>query len=97
MATNAEDRKRERIEARVNREIKDTIVRAAELQGLSVSDFVVQAAFQSAQSIIETQSVIRLSEGDARRFVQAIDRPTEPGLVLKAAMDKRRKLLEVTE
>lgn len=97
MSTKTSDRKRERIEARVNADTKNLIIRAAEIQGLSISDFMVQAAFESAKSVIETQSVIRLSATEAERFIEATDNAPAPGPILSDSLRKYRRFFEERE
>lgn len=55
------DKKEERIETRLPAEAKQQIEHAAALQGRSVSDFVVQAALDQANKVIEQQRIIRLT------------------------------------
>jgi uncharacterized protein (DUF1778 family) len=50
-----------RLEARISREALAVVRRAAEIQGRSVSDFVVAAAQEAAQKTITEVEVIRLS------------------------------------
>lgn len=62
----------ERIEARIAPEVLATVRRAAEMQGRSLSEFVVQAAEQAAQRTIEDLQVVRLSTEDQIRFVESL-------------------------
>ncbi len=57
-----------RLEARTTPEVLAIVKRAAELQGRSVSDFVVAAAQDAAYKIIEEAGIIRLSAEDQMRF-----------------------------
>jgi uncharacterized protein (DUF1778 family) len=61
-----------RIEARIAPEALAVVKRAAEIQGRSVSDFVVAAAQEAAQRAIEDAHVIRLSLDDQQRFVDLL-------------------------
>ena len=97
MTTNTEGRKRERIEARVSSDIKDAITRAAELQGVSVSDFVVQSAYQSAQAVIESQQAIRLSMRDSQKLIEALDNPSPPSQQLIRAAERHRAVFGQAE
>jgi uncharacterized protein (DUF1778 family) len=67
-----------RIEARIAPDALAVVKRAAELQGRSVSDFVVAAAQEAAHRAIEETHSIRLSIEDQRRFVELLLNP--PGL-----------------
>ena len=57
---------RKRITARVSDTVRVTLEQAAELLGSTVNQFVVQTAYQEAQRVVERESVIRLSQKDAR-------------------------------
>jgi uncharacterized protein (DUF1778 family) len=79
------DRKEERIETRLPAEAKQQIEYAAELQGRSVSDFVVSAALEQAAKVIEQQKMIRLSLADSATLAEAILRPALPNAKAVAA------------
>lgn len=55
------DKKDERIETRLPAEAKQQIELAASMQGRSLSDFVVAAALEQANKVIEQQRIIRLT------------------------------------
>jgi len=78
-------RKLERLEARVTREQKRIIERAAELRGTSVTEFVVVSAQQAATKTIKDFETLRL-RGEAREvFVNALLNPPAPNAAAKAA------------
>lgn len=83
----------ERIEARITPDVLSLVRRAAELQGRSVSDFVVSAAEQAARAAIADEHVIRLSAEDTRRFVEALLAPPEPTPAMARAHERYRRLL----
>jgi uncharacterized protein (DUF1778 family) len=82
-----------RIEARIAPDALAIVKRAAELQGRSVSDFVVAAAQDAAQRTIEETQIIRLSLEDQRAFAEAILNPPAPTPALKRAFRRRRDLI----
>ena len=82
-----------RIEARIAPEALAVVRRAAELQGRSVSDFVVAAAQDAARKAIEETQVIRLSVEDQRAFVDAILNPPPLAQALKRAIARHRRLI----
>jgi uncharacterized protein (DUF1778 family) len=59
------NRKEQRIETRLPAEAKQQIEQAANLQGRSLSDFVVQAALDQAHKVIEQQRIIRLTVAES--------------------------------
>lgn len=83
----------ERIEARTTPDVLSLVRRAAELQGRSVSDFVVSAAEQAARAAIADEHVLRLSAEDSRRFVEALLSPPEPTPAMARAFEHHRRLL----
>jgi len=83
-----------RLEARLSPDVLAVIKRAAELQGRSVSDFVVAAAQEIAQRTIEDASVIRLSLEDQRRFVDLLINPPEPSPALQRADKAHAELIK---
>jgi uncharacterized protein (DUF1778 family) len=76
-----------RIEARIAPDALAVVKRAAEIQGRSISDFVVAAAEEAAHRAIEQTSIIRLSVEDQRRFVELLLNPPP----LTPAMKRARK------
>ncbi len=85
-----------RIEARLAPETLAIVKRAAELQGRSVSDFVVAAAREAAERTIEKTEIIRLSVAGQRAFAEAMLNPPEPSAgIEKAAAAHRRLIREV--
>jgi len=77
---------RKRITARVSDNVRNTLEQAAELLGATVNQFVVQTAYVEAQRVIERESVIRLSQKDARKVLDLLGRPPKPNKRLKAAV-----------
>lgn len=86
--------KNSRLEARVSPEALAVIKRAAEIQGRSISDFVVSAAQELAQRTIEETNFIRLSIDDQRRFVELLIEPPELSPVMKRAAKAHGDLIQ---
>jgi uncharacterized protein (DUF1778 family) len=82
-----------RLEARISTDLHAMLKRAAEIQGRTMTDFVVSAVQLAAQEAIETAEVIRLSLADQERFAQALLAPPPPAPALKRAFARRRKLI----
>jgi uncharacterized protein (DUF1778 family) len=64
-----------RLEARISPDVYALIRRAAEMQGRSITDFVVSVAQRAAQEAIASSEVIRLSVADQAAFAQALMQP----------------------
>lgn len=77
---------RTRITARVTETMRETMEQAAELMGATLNQFMVQIAYLEAQRVIERESVIRLSQKDARKVLSLIDTPPKPNKLLKQAV-----------
>ena len=77
---------RKRITARVSDHVRVTLEQAAELLGSTGNQFVVQTAYQEAQRVVERETVIRLSQQDARTVLSLLDHPPKPNQRLKDAV-----------
>ena len=82
-----------RLEARIAPEALAIVRRAAEVEGRSLSDFVVAAAQEVAQRTIEQNNVIRLSVEDQQRFVDMLLNPPKPAAALKRAKAAHDELI----
>lgn len=82
-----------RLEARISPELHRTVKRAAEMQGRSLTDFIVTAVQEAAQRAIAEAEVIRLSLEDQQRFAQVLLSPPEPPPALQRAAQRHDKLL----
>jgi uncharacterized protein (DUF1778 family) len=81
-----------RLEARISTDLHAMLVRAAELQGRTMTDFVVAAVQEVAQRAIKQADVIRLSLADQECFAQALLSP-QPAPALARAFARHRKPL----
>jgi uncharacterized protein (DUF1778 family) len=82
-----------RLEARISTDLHAMLKRAAELQGRTMTDFVVTAVQAAAQSAIEQADLIRLSLADQECFAQALLSPPLASPALERAFERRSKLL----
>lgn len=82
-----------RIEARISPGALRIVRRAAELQGRSLSDFVVAAAQEVAHRTIDDAHTIRLSAEDQQRFVELLLKPPVMVPALKRARKAHRRLI----
>ena len=76
-----------RVEARIAPEALRIVQRAADLQGRSISDFLVCAAQEAARKAIDEARNIRLSAADQNRFAKLLMKPP----ALAPAMKRARK------
>jgi uncharacterized protein (DUF1778 family) len=77
--------KSERLEARISREQKELFQRAADLQGRTLTDFVIGSVHAAALRAVEDADRIRLNARDSRVFADALLNPKGPSAELKAA------------
>ena len=82
-----------RIEARIAPDALLLVKRAAELQGRSISDFVVAAAQEAARRIIDEALLIRLSLEDEQRFVELLLKPPALAPAVKRAKKAHARLI----
>ena len=83
--------KLERLEARITREQKRIIERAAGLRGTSVTEFVVVSAQQAATNTIKDYEMMSL-QGKAREaFVNALLNPPVPNAAANKAAERYRQ------
>jgi uncharacterized protein (DUF1778 family) len=82
-----------RIEARISPDALAVVKQAAELQGRSVSDFVVAAAQEAAHRTIQETNLIRLAADDQRRFVDLLLDPPAPVPALERARRAHARLV----
>jgi uncharacterized protein (DUF1778 family) len=81
-----------RFDARLNEAQKLLIQRAADLEGRTMTDFVLDSAKAAAERAIERHSMLILTARETEAFADAILSPAKPGPVLRrAARDYREK------
>jgi uncharacterized protein (DUF1778 family) len=85
------NQERGRITARVPQDVQDTLEQAAELQGATLNQFVVQAALSEARRIIERDRVIRLTSVDAAFLLNLLEKPPAPNARLRKAFQAYKK------
>jgi uncharacterized protein (DUF1778 family) len=81
----------QRLEARLSEEQKQLFVRAAELQGRSLTDFVIASAHEAAIATVRTHDALRLSDRDRRTFVSALLAASTPAKALQQAAKRYRE------
>jgi uncharacterized protein (DUF1778 family) len=81
-----------RLEARLPADVHTLLKRAAEIQGRSLTDFVVTAAREAAERAIQDAEILRLSAEDQRRFAEALIDPPRLAPAMKRAVIRHRRL-----
>jgi uncharacterized protein (DUF1778 family) len=80
----------QRLEARVTPELKALLVRAAELQGTSLSDFITMHMGQAALCTIRDHERLELDTHEREVFIAALLKPPEPNEHLQSAAAQYR-------
>ena len=83
--------KTERLEARVPVFLKRIIQRAADLQGRSITDFVIATLDKSARETVRDHEVMRLNAEDSMIFAKALIDPPKPNAALRGAFATHSK------
>ena len=86
-------RKRSRLEARISTEEKELLKRAADLQGCSLTEFVVRSAQEAARKAVKEHQMMSLTARDTEAFVEALLKPPAPNKKLKRAAKRYNKLM----
>ncbi|QEG43803.1 type II toxin-antitoxin system TacA family antitoxin [Roseimaritima ulvae] len=92
MASN--EPKTARIDARMPESVHLLLVRAAELQGRTLSDFVVCSAREAAEEAIAKHEIIHLSVSDQERFADALLNPPPVSDALRRAAARHENVIE---
>lgn len=94
MTTDVAAAERERITARVPREIRERLEEAAGRTGATLNQFLVQAAVEKAEAILEREQVTRLSARDAESLLAMLDAPPRsPSDRVQRALDSHQKAI----
>src|SRR5205809_1969622 len=82
-----------RFDARLNEDQKLLIQRAADLEGRTMTDFVLHSAEAAAERTIANRAMLVLTARETEAFADAILNPAGPGPVLRrAAREYRDKI-----
>lgn len=92
---NGNESGRARLEARLPAHVKDLIEYAANLEGRSLSDFVVESARSAAMASIERHQVIHLTLEESKRLVELLLDPPVPNEALRRAKASHARLIEM--
>ena len=80
-----------RLEARITEQQKALFMRAAELTGRSLTDFVLASAQETASRTLREHDTLMLSALDRKAFVEALLHPPVPAARLRQAVVRYRE------
>jgi len=72
-----------RIDLRTTKTVKQTINRASELLGTTMSAFIVQQSYEAARQVMSNHQHLVLSNKDRDRFLSLLESPPKPNNALK--------------
>jgi uncharacterized protein (DUF1778 family) len=75
----------ERLEARVTPELKEMLLDAAAMRGVTLSDFLVNSAHDAAVRTVEQHRILRLNREASLQFAKALLDPPRPNARLRTA------------
>jgi uncharacterized protein (DUF1778 family) len=82
-----------RLEARIPTALYQSMERAAQLRGLTLTAYVTAIMGEDARRTIEEASIIRLSRADQTAFAKALANPPAPTAKLTAAKRRHAALI----
>ena len=81
-----------RLEARVDPQAKAMWQQAAEIQGRTLTDFVITSLQEAAIKVIRSHQSMQLDREDTEAFVETILNPPEPKEELKTAFAEYKQV-----
>lgn len=81
-----------RITTRVAEHVQQKLQMAADIAGATVNQFVVQAALEKAERVIESESTMLLTRRESLRLLELIDNPPPRSRKFVAAQAAYNKL-----
>ncbi len=82
-----------RLEARITREQKELVQRAAALEGRTLTELVVRSAQQAAELTINRHEQAVLTARNGQAFVRALLEPRPPNQALRDAAAHYRRVM----
>lgn len=89
-----DNKETKRFEARLPASLYALLKEAADLQGRTLSDFVIASAREAAEEAIARRNVIQLRLAEQKRFAAAILNPPPVASALEKAMKNRGRMLD---
>lgn len=97
-STNAKSKQAtERLEVRMPAPIKALVVRAAALEGRTLTDFVIATLQKNAAEVVQEHEVLRLSVENSEAFAAAMLGAPEPKRNLRQALARHQNGVTIGE
>lgn len=81
-----------RITTRVTEHVQETLQTAADIMGATLNQFVVQAALEKAEKVIEDESTIRLTRHASLKILELIENPPARNEKFLSAQERHRRI-----
>ena len=81
-----------RLPASISEHVRARIEEAAAWKGVSVSNFVAEAAAKEAEQVMEKARVLQLSRADSELLLSLLDDPPDPNAALRKAANTYEKI-----
>ncbi|MFJ5320395.1 DUF1778 domain-containing protein [Pectobacterium carotovorum] len=88
--TDAKSVKDARVELKTSSDLKNVLREAAVVAGLDLSAFILNAALERAEGVLENKRRRELSEHSWQQVNQLLSEPAAPTLALQALMRRRK-------
>ncbi len=85
----------ERFETRLTSEQKKQLTKAASLQGVSLSEFIVNSAQKAANQILLEEDLLSLTLRDRLAFIDALTDDSPPDSKLQKAADNYKNKMSI--
>lgn len=90
LSTNTRAVKDARVELKTSSNLKEVLKEAATAAGLDLSAFILNAALERAETVLDNQRRRQLSEESWQQVNQLMSEPAAPTLALQALMRRKR-------
>ena len=77
----------ERFDIRIPSSTKQMLMKAAEVNGSTLTALVMSAAMDKARDILQAHQLFELNESDWQSFMNVLENPTAPNAELQQAWD----------
>lgn len=87
--------KEDRLSIRIPKDIKEYLIRAATISGVTLGDFVIANSTQAAVNTIQSHQLLELSARDYDKLMEALANTPKPNkALLKAARDYKKAVFD---
>jgi len=83
----------DRLEARVSKDQKELFQRAADILGLTLTDFMISSMHNAAVRAIQEQEMMQLTGRDREVFLEALQNPPAPSEKLQQAAKRYKQAM----